>query len=149
MLITLPKEIKKNVTQPCKSEIQQVQIDRKEYDGSEDNILCSRFPHMKFCGCDNNCLFEAFDAYPITKRLYVCNFVSGFKTRSLIESGITHILNITSKEYTKRTKFFKYCNVDARNNTEEDIKKFFRITNRYIEQSIEQGGTVLIHSCEL
>lgn len=126
-----------------------MQLQRTPYDGSEDNILCSRFPHMKFCGCENNCLFEAYDAYPVTKRLFVCNFVSGFKTRSLIESGITHILNITCKEYTKRTKFFKYSTIDIRNNTEEDIKKFFRMTNRYIQQSIDQGGTVLIHGGQL
>lgn len=104
---------------------------------------------MKFCGCENNCLFEAYDVFPVAKRLFVCNFVSGFKTRSLIESGITHILNITCKEYTKRTKFFKYSNIDIRNNTEEDIKKFFRITNRFILNSIEQGGTVLIHGGNL
>lgn len=41
----------KKCNSPCHSEVQSVQLQRIPYDGSEDNILCSRFPHMKFCGC--------------------------------------------------------------------------------------------------
>lgn len=59
------------------------------------------------------------------------------------------MLNITSKEYTKRTKYFKYLTIDLHNNTEEDIKKFYRLTNRFIKSAISIRGKVFIHSSDL
>ena len=32
-------------------------------------------------------------------------FQSAFKTKDLIEKGVTHILNVSCKEYTKRSKY--------------------------------------------
>lgn len=46
--------------------------------------------------------------------------------------GITHILNLSSTEYYKRPDLFTYLNIDVLDNIEEDIKKHFRITNRFI-----------------
>jgi hypothetical protein len=66
-----------------------------------------------------------------------------------LELGVTHILNVTCKEYTKRTKYFEYLNIDLRNNTEEDIKKFFRITNRFIKNAVSKRGKVFIHASDL
>ena len=60
--------------------------------------------------------------------------------------GITHILNVTSKEYTKREQYFEYLNIDLHYNTEEDAKKFFRLSNRFIKNAIKEGGRVFIHS---
>lgn len=37
-------------------------------------------------------------------------------------------------EYTKRTKYFKYLNIDVHNTSDEDIKKHFRISNRFIRE---------------
>ena len=31
-------------------------------------------------------------------------------------------------------------------NTEEDAKKFFRLSNRFIKNAIKEGGRVFIHS---
>jgi hypothetical protein len=50
--------------------------------------------------------------------LYFGNFVSGLKAKHLLDLGITHILNVTCKEYTKRNKYFKFCNIDLKNTTE-------------------------------
>ena len=58
-------------------------------------------------------------------------------------------MNITSKEYTKRKKYFEYLNIDLHNNTEEDVKKYYRLTNRFIKSSIIQGGKVFIHASDL
>jgi hypothetical protein len=58
-------------------------------------------------------------------------------------------LNVTSKEYTKRDKYFTYLNIDLHNNSEEDAKKFFRISNRFIRNTISDGGKVFIHSSVL
>lgn len=81
--------------------------------------------------------------------LYFGNFVSGLKTKHLLDSGITHVLNVTCKAYTKRSKYFTYCDIDLRNTTEQDAKKFFRLSNRFIKEALGKGGKVLIHSSEL
>ena len=81
--------------------------------------------------------------------LYYGDFVSGLKTKYLLEAGITHILNVTSKEYTKRKQYFEYLNIDLHNNSEEDAKKFFRISNRFIRNTLNDGGKAFIHSSAL
>lgn len=81
--------------------------------------------------------------------LYFSNFVSGLKTKHLLDLGITHILNVTCKAYTKRSNYFTYCDIDLRNTTEEDAKKFFRLSNRFIKEALGKGGKVLIHCSEL
>ena len=59
------------------------------------------------------------------------------------------MLNITSKEYTKRTKYFDYLHIDLHSNTEEDVKKFYRLTNRFVKGAIAKGGRVFIHASDL
>lgn len=51
---------------------------------------------------------------------------------------------MSSVEYYKRTKYFQYFSVPVYNNHDEDIKKFFRITNRFIDEAVK-NGKVLIH----
>ena len=85
----------------------------------------------------------------VSPGLYYGGFASGLKVKSLLETGITHVLNITCKEYTKREHYFEYLTVDLRSNTEEDAKKFFRLTNRFIRNTIKRGGKVFIHTSEL
>jgi hypothetical protein len=38
-------------------------------------------------------------------------FQAAFKTKELIEKGVTHILNVSCKEYSKRSKYFKYLDL--------------------------------------
>jgi protein-tyrosine phosphatase len=59
------------------------------------------------------------------------------------------VVNVTSKEYTKRQKYFEYLNIDLHYNTEEDAKKFFRISNRFISNAIKQGGKVFVHASKM
>ena len=63
-------------------------------------------------------------------------FQAAFKTGDLISHGITHILNATNKAYTKRTEYFKYLDVAITDESTEDAKKHFRITNRYINECL-------------
>lgn len=80
-------------------------------------------------------------------------------TKFLLQTGITYVLNVTSTEYTKRTKYFKYLNLYIYNTSNDDIKKHFRITNRFIKdvynkiniiknikKCLEQKGKILVHS---
>lgn len=69
---------------------------------------------------------------------------SAFKTKELIENQITHILNLSSIYYTHRTQRFKYIDIDIYDTQTEDIKKYFRISNRFIDEA-RVKGKVLIH----
>ena len=75
-------------------------------------------------------------------------FQSAFKTSDLIESGVTHILNVTCKAYTKRYRYFKYLDLHIYDEPQENAKKYFRITNRFINEALNNGGKVLVHSIE-
>lgn len=49
--------------------------------------------------------------------------------------GVTHILNVTCREYMKRCKYFKYLDIQIYDTHAEDAKKHFRITNRFIDEA--------------
>ena len=72
-------------------------------------------------------------------------FQSAFKTKELLENNVTHILNLSTKEFTKR-RYFKYLDINIYDNHTEDARKYFRITNRFIKKAIDDGGKVLV-SC--
>jgi hypothetical protein len=45
----------------------------------------------------------------------------------------------------KRKQYFKYCNIDVKSSTEEDVKKYFRYANRFIKDALDMGGKVFVH----
>eukprot|EP00825_Cyclidium_porcatum_P001483 TRINITY_DN10680_c0_g2_i2.p1 TRINITY_DN10680_c0_g2~~TRINITY_DN10680_c0_g2_i2.p1 ORF type:complete len:363 (-),score=84.25 TRINITY_DN10680_c0_g2_i2:227-1315(-) len=116
------------------------------YEEEEENIVCARFPHLDFCACQPSCIqqISSLEFKQAVSNLYIGNFVSGLATKKLLSLGITHILNLTASEYKKRTKYFKYLNIDVYDKSDEDIKKHFRITNRFIKQALDENGKVLI-----
>lgn len=77
--------------------------------------------------------------------MFVGSLKTAYATKNLLRNGITHILNLSSNEYTKRTKYFRYLTIDIYNSNDEDIKKHFRITNRFISEALINNGKVLIH----
>jgi len=120
-----------------------------EYENDEDELICGRFPHLDVCACDISCAIalkeiNLFEVYP---GIFMGPYQSAFKTQDLIEKGITHILNVSCKEYTKRQKYFKYLDVPIQDEVGEDAQEYFRITNRFIEQGIKHGA-ILIHSVQ-
>ena len=74
-------------------------------------------------------------------------YQAAFKTQDLIDKGVTHILNVSCKEYTKRQKYFKYQDVNIQDEVGENSSKFYRITNRFIDEGI-RNGAVLVHSVQ-
>ena len=80
--------------------------------------------------------------------IFIGPFQTGFKTGELIDNGITHLLNVTNKAYTKRTQYFKYLDIAIRDEKSEDAKKHFRITNRFINECLKAGNKILIQSVE-
>ena len=119
---------------------------RSQYQGEEETVVCGRFPHLDFNVDDVDfrdiSLFEVFDG------IFMGPFQSGFKTGELIDAGVTHILNVTCKAYTKRDKYFKYLDLHIYDEPAENSKKYYRITNRFIRQALASGGKVLVQSVE-
>lgn len=120
-----------------------------EYENEEDEIICGRFPHLDVCACDISCehALKEINLFQVYPGIYMGPYQSAFKTQELIEKGVTHILNVSCKEYTKRTKYFKYLDISIIDEVGESAQKFFRITNRFIEEGIRSGG-ILVHSVQ-
>ena len=106
------------------------------YQGEEDEIICGRFPHLDFCGCDIPCLvaLKEIKLIEVIDGIFMGPYQSTFKTKELLENGVTHILNLSTKEYTKR-KYFTYLDVQIYDVHSEDAKRYFRITNRFIKEA--------------
>ena len=124
---------------------------RREYTGEEeDGLVCGRFPHLNICTCDVDCAvaIKQISLIEVYENIFMGNFQAGFKTKDLIDAGITHILNVTCKSYTLRSKYFKYYNLQLQDEKTEDAKKNFRATNRFIQEALDQGGKVLVQSVE-
>lgn len=115
------------------------------YNGEEDDITCGRFPHLDVCGCDIPCFIalKEIKLIEVADGIFMGPFQSAFKTKELLENNVTHILNVSTREYTKR-KFFKYLDINIYDNHTEDARKYFRITNRFIKKAKDEGGKVLV-----
>lgn len=129
---------------------QSLQQAREEYNDEEESTPCARFPHMAVCACDVDCQtavkeIQLFEVYP---GIFMGPFQSAFKTRELIEQGVTHVLNVTCKSYTPRKKYFKYMDVQLHDLPREDAKRHFRATNRFIAECLAEGGKLLVQSVE-
>ena len=112
--LNIISEVKRPVTVAGDNEDEEVQEDegqnwiiRAGYQGEEDDITCGRFPHLDVCGCDIQTVIalKAINLIQVVDGIFMGPFQSAFKTRDLLEAGVTHILNVTSKEYTKRKYF--------------------------------------------
>lgn len=120
----------------------QVEDDGKgRYGGEEEEIYCGRFPHMDLCACDIQCSIALRDInlFEVYNGIFMGPYQSSFKTKQLIEAGVTHILNASCREYTKRHKYFKYLDVQIYDAHTENAKNHFRITNRFIEEGRREG----------
>ncbi|TNV76132.1 hypothetical protein FGO68_gene647 [Halteria grandinella] len=110
---------------------------------------------MDVCACDIQCQIalreiNLFEVYP---GIVMGPYQAAFKTKQLVEMGVTHVLNVTCREYTKRPKYFKYLDVAIYDTHSEDAKKNFRITNRFIEEARKSTShhgdcKVLVHSVQ-
>eukprot|EP00826_Nyctotherus_ovalis_P014040 TRINITY_DN13870_c0_g3_i1.p1 TRINITY_DN13870_c0_g3~~TRINITY_DN13870_c0_g3_i1.p1 ORF type:complete len:161 (+),score=33.29 TRINITY_DN13870_c0_g3_i1:365-847(+) len=100
---------------------------------------------MKYCLCTPPCS----DAVPpatcteVFDRIFIGPIESAYKLRELRTKGITHVLNVSCVYYTKRPKLH-YLDVDVHDSLSENIRKNFRITNRYIDEA-RKDGAILVH----
>mmetsp|Transcript_32631 Transcript_32631/g.31845 ORF Transcript_32631/g.31845 Transcript_32631/m.31845 type:complete len:104 (+) Transcript_32631:293-604(+) len=102
---------------------------------------------MDICACDIQCsvALREINLFEVYGGILMGPYQAGFKTKQLIEMGVTHVLNVTCREYMKRRKYFKYLDIQIYDAHNEDAKKHFRITNRFIEEGRTQGK-ILVHS---
>jgi len=116
-----------------------------EYRGDEEDLTCARFPHLHFCCCQMTKDLDKYTPEEIVPGVLMGRFFTSLNVKKLLEIRVTHVLNVSSQEYTKRTDYFIYKNIDVYDNQDEDIKKHFRRTNRFILEALECGGKILIH----
>ena len=101
---------------------------------------------MDVCACEVD--FREIALVEVYRGIYMGPMQAGYKTGDLIAAGVTHVLNVTCKAYTRREKYFKYLNLEIYDESTEDAKKYFRITNRFINEALNSGGKILVHSVE-
>ena len=82
----------------------------------------------------------------IDENIYVGPLESVFKTKELLFLKIKYILNVSCVSYNKRIKYFKYYDIFINDNHTENAIKYFKITNRFIDDAVNSGGKILIHS---
>lgn len=121
---------------------------KKAYNGEEDHCFCGRFPHLSDCGCKYPCSLILPKIHPIEviENLYCGSLEAALKTKELLYLKINYILNLSCVAYNKRIKYFKYYDIFINDNHTENAIKYFKITNRFIDDAIASGGKVLIHS---
>ena len=93
-----------------------------EYENDEDELICARFPHLDVCACDISCelALKEINLFQVYPGIYMGPFQAAFKTKDLIEKGVTHILNVSCKEYTKRPKYIKYLDIPVQDEVGEN-----------------------------
>jgi protein-tyrosine phosphatase len=67
----------------------------------------------------------------------------------LLKEGITHIINVTKDipfyhENSNRIKI-EYLKIPVNDSLDQDIKKYFDETNKFIDKVKQQNGKVLVH----
>ena len=120
---------------------------KKAYNGEEDKIYCGRFPHLDYCGCKYPCsiMLEKIHPIEIIENIYCGPIECAYKTKELLHLKIKYILNVSCITYRKRIKYFKYYDIYINDNNTENAIKFFKITNRFIDEAVN-NGKILIHS---
>ena len=125
----------------------EVNDDIVDFPGSElfNNFLCGRFPHMKYCLCNPPCSDSVPQAVftEVFDKIFIGPIEAAYKLRELKAKGVTHVLNISCTYYTKRPRVH-YLDIDIHDSLSENIKKHFRITNRYIDEA-RRDGAILVH----
>mmetsp|Transcript_16902 Transcript_16902/g.12087 ORF Transcript_16902/g.12087 Transcript_16902/m.12087 type:complete len:148 (+) Transcript_16902:69-512(+) len=63
----------------------------------------------------------------------------------LQKHGITHILTVCSGMSPRYPEKFTYLQMDAEDRDDYDLKPKFKEAIKFVDQALENGGTVLIH----
>ncbi|CDW74921.1 leucine rich repeat and phosphatase domain containing protein [Stylonychia lemnae] len=92
----------------------------------------------------NSYFMRVDDINEIMPGLYMSDITTAENTEILKKYQITHIVTVT-KISPKFPDRFQYMQVEIDDQSDQDIKKHFKATNKFINNAIENGGVVLVH----
>ena len=120
---------------------------KKMYNNEEDEILCGRYPHLSYCGCIYPCsiILNKISPIEIGNQILVGPIECVYKTKELLKLKVTHVLNVSCTSYNQR-KYFKFMDIFVSDSHTENAIKFFKVTNRFIDDTLSKGENILIHS---
>ena len=77
--------------------------------------------------------------------IYVSNYSTSTNLEILQGLGITHIITVIPSFNPPFPDKFKYLHIEAYDDEWQDMKRFFKETNTFIENCLTNNGKVLIH----
>ncbi|KAJ6247129.1 mkpa protein [Anaeramoeba flamelloides] len=90
--------------------------------------------------------FDDTICYKVIPQLFIGSMDAAENYENLKENKITHILNAAGSFVQPLfTNEFTYKVFDIHDSLSEDILKYISKSNFYIDQVIEQGGSILVH----
>jgi protein-tyrosine phosphatase len=102
-------------------------------------------PHMEtglgFCPDYN----EDWNVGIVMDNVLVASQDVAYDKQSLIKHGVTHILNVAAALPNAYQSDYQYLNVEMYDEEDEELMKHYPICEKFIDDSLTQGGKVLIH----
>ena len=77
--------------------------------------------------------------------VYIGNYSTSTNYQLLQNLGITHIISVIPSFNPPFADKFKYLHIEAYDDESQDIKKYFEISNEFINKCLKEGGKILIH----
>jgi len=116
------------------------------------NYYMKKFIYSMYVKIRGNCHYylppypsTEFGATKITDNLYIGDIYSIYQKEHLRDNNITHVVSVVMGLTPPYPDEFKYLNVEAIDEIKENLLDKFNETITYIDNAINEGGTVLIH----
>eukprot|EP00658_Telonema_sp_P-2_P066061 TRINITY_DN55175_c0_g1_i2.p1 TRINITY_DN55175_c0_g1~~TRINITY_DN55175_c0_g1_i2.p1 ORF type:complete len:264 (+),score=30.71 TRINITY_DN55175_c0_g1_i2:123-914(+) len=109
---------------------------------------CMRWPGTNFCTCRVACELASLEDDPtqVAPGVYLGSIIAAWNVQRLRELGVTHILDISRKQYHRHQDDFEYKVVgDCKDNPKSNISRYFGEVTEWIQEAIAGGGVVFIH----
>ena len=86
----------------------------------------------------------------IIDNIYVGNYAFALNKKLLLENKITHILNCGNglKNFYEKEGIFKYLNIPLYDSKTQDLQKYVKNINNFIDEGSTNNNKVLIHCGE-
>jgi len=86
-----------------------------------------------------------FEANEIIKDIYLGNIDSCYDHNELKKIGITHIISVIEGFNPPYPEDFNYFVINALDTLNTELKDCFKISNKFIDDALNNNGKVLIH----
>ena len=116
-------------------------------DKSGYNPICWRFPQLMQCGCTRPCRLavKTVKIFEIIPGLYVGPVHGAYKHKYLYDKNVRYILNVSNEKYVQNDKLFKYLQIKIEDAVTTEIIKYFKETNKFIENALSNKEGVYVH----